>query len=53
LVEGKPINGNLWSGLTDNYVRAMFEGGSDHVGDIVSVVVESASQGAVLGRLLK
>jgi len=49
LAEGKEINGNLRSGLTDNYLRVAFEGGSDLVGKIVNVRIESVSKGAAFG----
>ncbi len=52
LVEGKQIRPNVWSGLTDNYVRVTFQGGADHVGRIVQVAVQSAHDGSVHGEMV-
>lgn len=52
LVEGKQIKPNLCSGLTDNYVRVVFECGPEHVGEIVTVMVESASEGLAHGAMV-
>ena len=51
LVEGKEIGGNLLSGLTDNYVRTIFEADRGHVGNIVDVDVESVSRANAFGTL--
>ncbi|HUV04579.1 MAG TPA: MiaB/RimO family radical SAM methylthiotransferase, partial [Armatimonadota bacterium] len=51
LVEGKRANGNVRSGLTDNYLKVAFEGGCDLVGKIVNVRIEWASQGVAFGVL--
>ena len=53
LVEGKGINGNLRSGLTDNYLKVAFEGAPDLVGKIVDVQIQSVSQGTAFGVLAK
>lgn len=52
LAEGKQSGAKMWSGLTDNYVRTVFGSGSGRVGDIVDVLVESASGGTASGRLV-
>jgi len=48
LAEGKPVGANLSSGLTDNYVRVIFEGGRP--GEMADVRVESADNGLAYGR---
>ena len=47
LVEGKQRRANLSSGLTDNYVRVVFEGGRP--GEMADVRVESADGGIAYG----
>ena len=48
LAEGKQRDANFSSGLTDNYVRVIFEGGSP--GELLDVQVESADHGMAYGR---
>ena len=51
LVEGKQIRPNIWSGLTDNYVRVAFFRGSSHAGEIVRVTIHSARDGGAQGKM--
>ena len=51
LVEGKEVKPNLRSGLTDNYVRVQVDAGSDQVGKIVDVRIDSTSGGIARGHI--
>lgn len=51
LVEGKRIGAKARSGLTDNYVRVVFEG-AGRTGDMVCVRVESVTRGTASGVLV-
>lgn len=48
LVEGKEKEGGLLSGYTENYIRALFTGGSNRVGTVVPVrLLEPTGDGAM------
>ncbi|MFQ6134059.1 MAG: tRNA (N(6)-L-threonylcarbamoyladenosine(37)-C(2))-methylthiotransferase MtaB [Armatimonadota bacterium] len=52
LVEDRPGNDGPLTGLSDNYVRAHFDGPLEVVGHAVPVTVTGSANGAVAGRLL-
>jgi threonylcarbamoyladenosine tRNA methylthiotransferase MtaB len=52
LVEGKELGTSLRSGLTDNYVRVVFEADAHLVGEIVKVHVDRTQTGTAYGHVV-
>lgn len=52
LVEGKTLGANIMSGLTDNYVRVVFQSAPAYAGRLVRVSVESAADGVAKGVIV-
>ncbi len=51
LVEGKHLDGGLFGGLTDNYVRVEFKAEEHLIGEIVSVRIDAVCRGRVTGTV--
>lgn len=51
LVEGKHLDGGLFGGLTDNYVRVEFEAEEHLIGEIVGVRIDAVCRGRVTGTV--